>query len=147
VSFYTRALPTPIAQRRIDAMDADLHDHIAHERTRGTTDRRIALGILSWMARRRLPLRGADDSPGLQLIAALLMAGAWHWACGPSSPDAFSVTSPSPVPSVNEGPAAPGHGGAAARRTIPPLVRLIERVLGVSVPRSTFRSWRLDGTG
>jgi hypothetical protein len=57
VRCYTRALPSPTARRRIDEMDADLHDHIAHERTRGTTDRRIALGILSWMARRSLPLR------------------------------------------------------------------------------------------
>ena len=32
-------------------MDADLHDHIAHERTRGSSDRRIALSILSRMVR------------------------------------------------------------------------------------------------
>ena len=51
VRFYTRELPTPIAQRRIDEIDADLHDHIAHERARGTGDRRIALSILSRMAR------------------------------------------------------------------------------------------------
>jgi hypothetical protein len=51
VRFYTRELPTPIAQRRIDEIDADLHDHIAHERARGTSDRRIALSILSRMAR------------------------------------------------------------------------------------------------
>ena len=51
VRFYTRDLPTPIAQRRIDEIDADLHDHIAHERARGTSDRRIALSILSRMVR------------------------------------------------------------------------------------------------
>jgi len=51
VRFYTRELPTPIAQRRINEIDADLHDHIAHERGRGTSDRRIALSILSRMAR------------------------------------------------------------------------------------------------
>jgi hypothetical protein len=49
--FYTRDLPTPIAQRRIDEIDADLHDHIGHERARGTSDRRIALSILSRMVR------------------------------------------------------------------------------------------------
>ncbi len=51
VRFYTRELPTPIAQRRIDEIDADLHDHIAHERAYGTSDRRIALSILSRMVR------------------------------------------------------------------------------------------------
>jgi hypothetical protein len=51
VRFYTRDLPTPIAQRRVDEIDADLHDHIAHERARGTSDWRIALGILSRMLR------------------------------------------------------------------------------------------------
>jgi hypothetical protein len=51
VRFYTRNLPTPIAQRRIDEIDADLHDHIAHERAHGTGDRRIALSIASRMVR------------------------------------------------------------------------------------------------
>jgi hypothetical protein len=51
VRFYTRELPRSIAQRRIDEIDADLHDHIAHERARGASDRRIALSILSRMAR------------------------------------------------------------------------------------------------
>jgi hypothetical protein len=51
VRFYTRELPTPIAQRRINEIDADLHDHIAHERAYGTSDRRIALSILSRMVR------------------------------------------------------------------------------------------------
>ena len=51
VRFYTRKLPTPIAQRRVNEIDADLHDHIAHERAEGTSDRRIAVGILSRMAR------------------------------------------------------------------------------------------------
>jgi hypothetical protein len=48
---YTRKLPTPIAQRRVNEIDADLHDHIAHERAHGTSDRRIALSILSRMIR------------------------------------------------------------------------------------------------
>ena len=51
VRFYTRDLPGPIAERRIDEIDADVNDHIAHERARGTNDRRIALSILSRMVR------------------------------------------------------------------------------------------------
>jgi hypothetical protein len=51
VRFYTRDLPTPIAQRRVDEIDADLHDHITHERDNGVGDRRIALGIASRMVR------------------------------------------------------------------------------------------------
>jgi hypothetical protein len=51
VRLYTRNLPTPIARRRIDEIDADLHDHIAHERAAGTSDRRIARGIASRMVR------------------------------------------------------------------------------------------------
>jgi hypothetical protein len=51
VRFYTRGLPAPIAQRRIGEIDADLHDHIAHERARGTKDRRIALSIAARMLR------------------------------------------------------------------------------------------------
>lgn len=51
VRFYTRDLPAPIAERRIDEIDADLFDHIAHERARGTSDPRIALGIVSRMVR------------------------------------------------------------------------------------------------
>jgi hypothetical protein len=51
VRFYTRDLPPPIAERRIDEIDADLHDHIAHERAEGTNDRRIALSIAARMLR------------------------------------------------------------------------------------------------
>ncbi len=51
VRLYTRALPTPIAQRRRDEIDADLHDHIAHERSDGISERRIALGIASRLVR------------------------------------------------------------------------------------------------
>ena len=51
VRLYTRELPTAIAQRRVNEIDADVHDHIAYERGRGTGERRIALGILSRMAR------------------------------------------------------------------------------------------------
>ena len=48
---YTRDLPDPVAERRIEEIDADLHDHIAHERAAGTGERRIALGIASRMLR------------------------------------------------------------------------------------------------
>jgi hypothetical protein len=51
VRFYTRNLSTPIAERRIDEIDADLHDHIAHERAAGTEDWRIALSITARMVR------------------------------------------------------------------------------------------------
>ena len=51
VRWYTRRLPEPVAGRRIDEITADLHDHIAHEQERGTSDRRIALSVLSRMVR------------------------------------------------------------------------------------------------
>ncbi len=51
VRFYTRNLPTPIAERRIDEIDADLHDHIAHERADGTREWRIALSVAARMVR------------------------------------------------------------------------------------------------
>lgn len=51
VRFYTRDLPIPIAQRRVGEIEADLHDHVAHERANGISDRRIALGIVSRMIR------------------------------------------------------------------------------------------------
>jgi hypothetical protein len=63
VRFYTRDLPPPIAQRRIDEIDADLHDQIAHERAHGTKDRRIALSI----AARTLRGLAADVSWGRQM--------------------------------------------------------------------------------
>ena len=37
VRLYTRNVPPPIAERRIDEIDADLHDHVAHERAREPT--------------------------------------------------------------------------------------------------------------
>jgi hypothetical protein len=51
VRFYTRDLPPPIAQRRVDEIDADLHDQIAHDRANGIGEHRIALGIVSRMVR------------------------------------------------------------------------------------------------
>lgn len=51
VRLYTRQLPPPIAERRVEEIGADLDDHVDFERSRGTPDRRIALSILSRMAR------------------------------------------------------------------------------------------------
>jgi hypothetical protein len=51
VRIYTRKLPAPVAERRIGEIDADLHDHVAHERAGGTKDWRIALGIAGRMVR------------------------------------------------------------------------------------------------
>jgi hypothetical protein len=51
VRFYTRDLPIPIARRRVEEIDADLHDHIAHDRAVGISDWRIAVGIGSRMIR------------------------------------------------------------------------------------------------
>ena len=51
VRLYTLGLPSPIAQRRVDEIDADVHDHISHERGSGISEGRIALGLLSRMVR------------------------------------------------------------------------------------------------
>jgi len=51
VRLYTRNLPPPVARRRIDEIDADLHDHIAHERAHGIEDRRTVLSIAARMVR------------------------------------------------------------------------------------------------
>jgi hypothetical protein len=51
VRLYTAGLPASVARRRIEEIDADLHDHIAHERALGTSDRRIALAIASRVLR------------------------------------------------------------------------------------------------
>jgi peptidoglycan/LPS O-acetylase OafA/YrhL len=84
VRFYTRDRPTAIAQRRINEINADLYDHITHERTQGTSDRRIAFSILSRMARgltadaswrRRVrPLEGDPMKPLLAILATVVLA-------------------------------------------------------------------------
>jgi hypothetical protein len=51
VRCYTRRLPAAVAERRLDEIGADLHDHIGHERAAGTTDRRITLSVLSRLVR------------------------------------------------------------------------------------------------
>jgi len=48
---YTRGLPAAVGERRIEEIEVDLQDQIAFERAGGTGDRRIALSILSRMAR------------------------------------------------------------------------------------------------
>ncbi|GAA1596336.1 hypothetical protein GCM10009678_92870 [Actinomadura kijaniata] len=82
VRFYTRGLPAAVARRRIEEIDADLHDHIAHERAHGTADRRIARNVLSRMARglaadaswrrRARPLEGNPMKPLLAVLATVL---------------------------------------------------------------------------
>lgn len=51
VRLYTRGLPAPVARRRTDEIAADLHDHIAHARSLGAGDPRIARQIVSRMLR------------------------------------------------------------------------------------------------
>ncbi len=51
VRLYTRGLPVPVADRRIDEIHADLHDHIAHDRARGTGVGGIALSCVARLAR------------------------------------------------------------------------------------------------
>jgi hypothetical protein len=76
VRLYTRGLPDATARRRIAELDADVHDHIAHERAAGTDERRIALDVLARMAR-GLPadaLWRRSQRPG-GLVKLLLAAG------------------------------------------------------------------------
>lgn len=51
VRLYTRNLPPSVAGRRVAEIDADLHDHIEHERAREVHDRRIARGVAARMVR------------------------------------------------------------------------------------------------
>lgn len=86
VRFYARGLPGPISKRRIDEIRSDLHDHITHERARGTSDRRIALDILSRMARgmtadlawrrRDRSVKGDVVKPFVAVLAAALAVAA-----------------------------------------------------------------------
>jgi hypothetical protein len=81
VRFYTRGLPPSVAERRIGEIEADLHDHIAHERDHGTSDRRIVLSVffrmgrgvaadLSWRGRHTGAARGAA---GILVATALIL--------------------------------------------------------------------------
>lgn len=53
VRHWVRAYTWPVspsdARRRVAEVDADLHDHLAHARGRGTSDRRVAVELLSRM--------------------------------------------------------------------------------------------------
>jgi hypothetical protein len=51
VRLYTRGLPATVAARRVEEIDADLFDHIEHERAAGQPQARIALGVLSRLGR------------------------------------------------------------------------------------------------
>jgi hypothetical protein len=71
VRFYTRDLPIPIAERRVDEIVADIHDHIAHERADGISDLRIACGIASRMLRglaADIAWRGRQERPASRTL-------------------------------------------------------------------------------
>lgn len=51
VRLYTRGLLPAVAERRVEEIEADLHDQIAHERAAGTGERRIARALASRAAR------------------------------------------------------------------------------------------------
>ncbi len=87
VRFYTRDLPAPIAERRVAEVTADLHDHIAHERARGTSEPRIALSLLSrmarglaadasWRRRVRPPQKGIAMKPLIAILALAVLVTA-----------------------------------------------------------------------
>jgi len=48
---YTRRLPAPVAERRLEEITSDLYDHVSYERARGVSDRRLAWNILSRLFR------------------------------------------------------------------------------------------------
>lgn len=51
VRWYTRGLPPGVAERRSAEIDADLHDHVDHERAAGASDARIARAVAARLAR------------------------------------------------------------------------------------------------
>jgi hypothetical protein len=51
VRFYTRDLPSALAERRVAEINADVHEQIAHERVSGMSDRQITRHIASRMIR------------------------------------------------------------------------------------------------
>jgi hypothetical protein len=84
VRFYTRRQPPAVARRRREEIDADLHDHIAHERAAGTGDRRIALSIAGRMARgmaadasAHRPLVRVALATAIVLLVPLIAAAPW----------------------------------------------------------------------
>lgn len=51
VRLYTAGLPRPVADRRLEEIRADLHDHVDHQRSLGISERKIATHITSRMIR------------------------------------------------------------------------------------------------
>ena len=87
VRFYTRRQPPAVAQRRSEEIDADLHDHIAHERAAGTGDRRIALSIAGRMVRgmaadasAHRPLVRVALATAIVLLVPLIASAPWSLA-------------------------------------------------------------------
>jgi hypothetical protein len=113
VRFYTRHLPPAAAQRRREEIGADLHDHIAHEREAGLSERRIALGIAERMVRgmaadlsAHRPLIRVALATAIVLLVPLIVSAPW-----------------SPADFVAAGGLVAGTGlllEAAARRPRPP---------------------------
>jgi hypothetical protein len=87
VRFYTRHLPPAAAERRREEIDADLHDHIAHEREAGTGERRIALGIAGRMVRgmaadasAHRPLVRVALATAIVLLVPVIFSAPWSLA-------------------------------------------------------------------
>lgn len=85
VRLYTRRQPPAAAQRRREEIDADLHDHIAHEREAGTSERRIALSIAGRMLRGMgadlpRPLVRVALATAIVLLVPLLAGAPWSVA-------------------------------------------------------------------
>jgi len=87
VRFYTRRQPPAAAQRRREEIDADLHDHIAHEREAGTGERRIALSIAGRMLRgmaadasSHRPLVRVGLATAIVLLVPVILSAPWSLA-------------------------------------------------------------------
>lgn len=91
VRWYTERLPAAIAERRLDEIRADLHDHISFARADGAGAFRITLSVLSRMLRglpadvvwsgRIRPWR-QDMIVKLTVALAVILVGAWAIAYG-----------------------------------------------------------------
>jgi hypothetical protein len=80
VRYYTRGLPAEVAARRVEELDADLHDQIARERAAGVREHVIARHLASRMVRgvpadaawRGRHGRATDAAPGPSLTRSAL---------------------------------------------------------------------------
>jgi hypothetical protein len=70
---YTRGLRPDVAERRIEELRADLHDHVTHDRAAGVADGRIALAILA-RALRGIPADLAWRRPKAPVRVVLFVA-------------------------------------------------------------------------